>query len=364
MKKVIYHALYLSLFLTLFGCKKGNQMQYGQRPMPVTVEQVKQEDVAVYLDVIGNAASNVTVQVRPQVSGMLLSVHFKEGQEVKKGDLLYTIDPAPFKAVLNKMEANLQKDKASLEYAKGKVNRYSELVKKKFVSELSFEQFETDVLISEAQLVIDQAEIEAAKINLGYCTITSPIDGKVSVFMVDPGNLVSPNDTKPLTEIRQISPIDIQFSLSQNDFQKLQDSSHGKPYLFEVLLPNRDAPITGGEVYFIDNHVDLGTGTIMLKGSISNTDRLLWPGEFVRVKMFLRTETNAITVPESAIQYGQQGAYLFLLQPDKTVNLRPVKLGQQFNGRFVVLEGLTPNDIVVTEGQINLRPGAAVIVTK
>lgn len=332
--------------------------------MPVVVEPVKQQDVPIYLEVIGNTIAHVTIQVRPQISGKLLTAHVKQGQEVKKDDLLYTIDPAPFQAALNKVEAILKKDQASLEYAQRKVKRYSELVKKKFVSELSFEQFETDVQISEAQLIIDQAEIEAAKINLGYCYVKSPIDGKVSLYLVDPGNLVSPTDTKPLTEIRQIAPIDVQFALSQSDFQRLQESHQGERYKFEVVLPNREAPIAGGMVYFIDNHVDLATGTITLKGKMKNEDRVLWPGEFVRVRMFLKTESNALTVPAVAVQYGQQGSYVYILQSDQTVILRPIKLGQQFGEQFVVLEGLAPDNIVVTEGQINLRPGSAVVVTE
>lgn len=353
------------LFLILLSaCKDSKEIPFADRPMPVTVTSVVQKDVPLYLEVIGNVNASTVIEVRPQISGILLQAHVKQGQEVKEGDLLYTIDPAPFIAALNKAKATLKKDESTLEYSKKKVERYKELVKKEFVSALSFEQYETDVLINQAQLLIDQAEIETAEINLRYCFIKSPIDGKISRYIIDPGNRVSPTDQLPLTEIRQLDPVSVQFTLSQRDFQRIQEISSEDDFPFEVILPNRKETIKDGRVTFVDNKIDLATGTITLKGSMKNADRVLWPGEFVRVRMFLQTLRNAMLVPIAAVQFGQEGPYVYILQPNNTVAFKPVILSQEMDNYYVVLEGIKPTDKVVTNGQINLQPGTKVIVTQ
>lgn len=348
------------LALYLSGCSSSSKPP--SRAFPVIVAEVTQEDVPVYLEAIGNVYSWSTVQVRAQVSGKLLKAHVQQGQDVKKGDQLFTIDPKPYQAALDKAKAILQKDEATLAFDKQKVTRYQELVKKNYVAQLTYDQYATDVKTLEAQVAFDKADVDLNTINLAYCYILSPIDGRISQFTVDPGNIVTPNDTTPITEIRQITPANVQFALPQKDFQEVK-KIFKQTIKFEVLLQESKAPIQTGEVYFIDNHVDLSTGTILLKGRVENKERILWPGEFVRVRLLLKTTPKAILVPPGAVQVGQQGKYVYVLKADNTVDLRIVTTGVRYNNRIVIEKGLNPHEIVVVDGQINLRPGIKVSVT-
>lgn len=349
-------------FLTasFWGCSTGSPPP--ARAFPVIVAEVIQEDVPIYMEAIGNVYSWATVQIKAQVSGKLLKAHVQQGQDVKKGDKLFTIDPKPYKASLEKVKAILQKDEATLSFSKQKVTRYIDLLKKNYVAQLTYDQYATDVKTLEAQVAFDKADVDLNTINLAYCFIISPIDGRISQFNVDPGNIVSPSDTSPITEIRQITPANVQFSLPQKDFQELK-KIFSQTIKFDVLLQDSKTPIQTGEVYFIDNHIDLSTGTILLKGKVENIDRSLWPGEFVRVRMLLKTTPQAILVPQGAVQIGQQGKYVYVLKQDNTVELRLVTTGVRYHKNIVIEKGLNPHDIVVVDGQINLRPGVKVTVT-
>ncbi|MDP1834989.1 MAG: efflux RND transporter periplasmic adaptor subunit [Chlamydiales bacterium] len=361
MKKPYLIALAISL-ASCYACSKGPQMP--PRVFPVVTDEVIQRDVPIYLNAIGNISSPWLVEVRPQITGQLLETHAREGREVEVGELLYVIDPAPFQAELDKAKATLEKDEAQLEFAKKKLERYEQLAKKDFVAALTYDQFQTDVKSFAAQVELDRATVKAAAINLGYTQITSPVVGRIGAMPVDNGNIVSPNDTIPLTYVRKMDPINVKFTLAQKDFQKLQDLGLSRHLPLEVLLSDATTPITGGTLTFVDNTFDTTTGTVMLKGSFPNRERLLWPGEFVRVRVLIETRRDAILVPSAAIQYGQPGSYIYVLKPDNTVELRVVKLGEELDGHFVVLDGVQPKETVITDGQINLRNGAAVIVTK
>ena len=353
----------LLLLLVCGACEKEHAPP--QRVFPVVTGQVIERDAPVYMEAFGNIYSPQTVAVVPQVSGILLKTHFQQGQEVKAGDLLFTIDPAPFQAALDQAHAALQGDQAQLELAQKTVERYADLAKLEYVSALNFEQYQTNVSSYQAAIAADKAIVETAAINLGWTRITSPMDGMVGEYSVFPGNLVGPTQTTTsLTTIVQMSPIDVEFSISQADFEKIQARSEKEMPGVEVMLPDAAGPTAVGKVYFIDNQLSVQTGTILCKGTFPNADKKLWPGEFVKVRLLLTTLLKAVMVPTSAIQYGQQGAYIYALSPDGTVTYHLVKVGQEIEDYTVVMDGIKAGDTVITDGQINLHNGVEVIVMK
>jgi multidrug efflux system membrane fusion protein len=358
MKKILL--LSLTVALGFVGCREAPKMP--ERVFPVRVGKVIEQDTPIYFEIIGNVLAPRIVQVRPQITGRLMQAHIQQGQEVTEGQLLYTIDPAPFKAALDKATAVLSKDQAQLAFSKKKVERYETLKEKDYVSALTYEQYQTDVATMTAQVASDQAEVDTATINLDYTLIYAPMSGKITQFLVDPGNLVAPTNTTPLTEIRQIDPIDIQFAISQADFQRLQERFARGEMSFDVLVPELTEPLTGGLVYFVDNHISLNTGTVLIKGRLDNASRRLWPGLFVRVRLLLSTKPNALLVPVPAVQYGQQGPYIYVVTTDQTVDLRKVTLGETIDNHLLIDAGISPGDVVVTDGQLNLRPGVKVQV--
>lgn len=352
---------YWTIFLfCLIGCGKT-----AAPPVPVIlveVGEVTQSDVPIFVEAIGNVSSLLTVQVRPQVGGMITNTYITQGAFVKKDQILYKIDPRPFQAILDKAKATLLKDIAALQLAETKVKRYQELVTKNYVSQLSFEELQTDVDLNKAQIMVDKAEVDTAQLNLDYSTIKAPMDGRISQFRVDTGNVVVANDQNALTEIRQIDPAEVDFSISQNTFFDIKEALANQTLTMYVNLPEMTEP-RKGEVFFIDNHVDLQTGTILLKGVVPNKDYLLWPGEFVTVRLLLKTQKNALLVPEGTVQVGQNGFYLYVYNSEtSTVELRNVKVGNKFEHMTVINEGVRLGEKVVTNGQINLRPGAKVAI--
>lgn len=349
---------FIALCLLLSACTSGQKEK--EAPL-VRVEAVKAEEkeVPIFIQSIGNVVEKSIVQIRPQVQGVLLKAYVKQGQDVKKGDLLYKIDPRPYQAALDEAKGNLERDQANLEQAKITLKRNKELVKKKYIPVLTFEQYETSVKTAEAQVKISEAEVEKATINLDWCTIISPISGKVSVFNIYPGNLVLVNDTQSITEIRELDPINVKFTLTQEEFQQFQEARKKGDLEFEAALPNEKGKTFIGKINFIDNHIDLATGTIMFKGVVNNAKRELWPGEFVNVKIILKTEPHAIVVPSSALQVGAKGSFVYVVQKDKTARAVPVKRGEVMDSMTVVT-GIHKGDIVVTNGQNNLKEGAKV----
>lgn len=353
----------LVIFLALLSACSGRQGP-PPRVFPVETAPAIQKDTPLYLTLMGHIIAHRNVDIRPQISGKLLQTHVEDGQDVKEGELLYTIDPAPFQAALDKAKASVKKDQAQLDFAQAKVKRYEELVKKDFVSALSYEQYQSDVKAFTAQIAADQAETAIAEVNLGYCQIRAPIDGRLGELPIDPGNIVAPTDQRPLTTLRQIAPTDVTFAISQRDFGRLQKLGQSEKMLFDVLLPKEREPVEQGQVFLIDNAFSQQTGTVQMKGTIPNHKKLLWPGEYVRVRLLLQTLPNAILVPTEAIQYGQLGAYLFVWKPDSTVDLRWVEVGEEIEGMQVVRKGVEAGEIVVTNGQLNLRQGAKTHVVK
>jgi multidrug efflux system membrane fusion protein len=344
----------LFLCLILVSCSTKEK----PKTIPLTrveAAQAEEKEVPIYITAIGNILEHSIVQVRPQVQGILLKAYVTQGQDVKAGDLLYEIDPNIYEAALEQAIGTLNKNKATLEQAKITVKRNSELVDKNYIPKLTFEQYETAVKTAEADVAIAQAEVKRAQINLNYCRITSPINGKISAFNVYPGTLVIANDPQAITEIRELDPIDVQFSIAQTEFQKMQQVQANWPLTFEATLPKEPEKKFIGKISFIDNHIDLNTGTLLLKGMLNNTDKRLWPGEFVHIRIFLKKELHALIIPESAVQIGAKGSYVYVVQSDKSVRITPVETGAVVDRNIVILSGLKVGDTVVTNGQINLK---------
>jgi multidrug efflux system membrane fusion protein len=356
--------------------------------VPVTVATVVQKNIPVQVRVIGTVEAYSTVSIKAQINGPVTKVYFKEGQDVKKGDLLFTIDPRPFEAALKQAEANLARDTAQVQQAEANLakdmaqaknaeveaQRYAELIKKEVVSKEEYDQRRTNadafqaairadqaaVDNAKAAVRADQAAVDNAKIQLGYCSIRSPIDGRTGSILVHEGNLVKANDTPALLVINQMTPIYVAFSVPEQQLSEIKKYTAAGKLDVEAIIPNDEKHPAQGVITFIDNAVDSATGTIRLKGTFANHERRLWPGQFVNVVLTLTTQPNAIVIPSQAVQTGQQGPFVFVVKPDLTVESRPIAVGRTVDGETVIEKGLPAGEKVVTDGQLRLVPGAKV----
>jgi multidrug efflux system membrane fusion protein len=347
------------LFLAFFSsaCSNEKSKKPVSAPIPVTVSIAIQKTVPVELRAIGNVQAYSTVTVKSKVGGELVGVHFKEGQDVKKGAPLFTIDPRPYEAALKQAEANLERDLAQAKHAREDARRYESLIQKGVVPQQQYDKFRTDADALEATVLADRAALENAKIQLGYCSIHSPIDGRTGSLIVQQGNHIKAEDIS-LVVINQIVPIDVAFSVPEQFLSEIKKYMALGKLQVEALVPMDDERPERGVITFIDNAVDTNTGTIRLKGTFANREKKLWPGQFVNVVLTLTTEPNAIVVPTQAIQTGQEGQYVFVVKQDLTVESRPVVAGRSMNNETVVKKGLNPDEKVVTDGQLRLYPGA------
>lgn len=347
--------------ILLTGCGGSGDTKNQGPILPVKVTDVEQRDVPIYLETIGNVHPFHSVNIRPQVEGKLTEVHIVSGQNVEPGDSLFTIDQRPFQAALNRAKAVLERDKSALALAEKKVERYAELAKKEFVSPLTYEELQTGVDSTKAQVTIDEVEVELAQINLDYCSIAAPIAGKIDSYSFDPGNIISPANRDPLLVIRQLSPIIIRFTLAQKEFQHVKQTHADGDMTIEIYLPEEPEKVAEGEVYFVDNTIDAQTGTICLKGILDNPEEYFWPGEFVRVKLLVRRQPDALMIPRSAVQIGQHGHYVYVVNKKGEAMPRPIKVGKRIDDEVIVETGLDRGETVVTDGQLNLFPGVKVI---
>lgn len=327
---------------------------------PVRVAKVETRSVPVRLETIGAVQSRSTVQVRSRVDGQLVSAAFQEGQWVKKGDLLFRIDPRPFEAQLSQAQANLARDQAQLDKARSDLDRYAQLSQKGFSSQQKYEEAKATVATLQAIIRADRAAVEIARLQLEFTEIRAPIDGRTGNMLVTPGNLVKANDTPALVVINETRPIHVAFSVPERNVADLKTRLARGPLSVTVSLPERPDKRLAGDVVFINNAVDTATGTIQLKAAFANRDELLTPGQFVRVAVILDTLTDALVVPTGAIQDGQKGSYVFVVRADMTVEPRPVTVGPADEGGTVVKSGLATGETVVTDGQLRLFPGARV----
>jgi len=376
-----------SLFLT--SCKKPEAQAAGGRPpAAVTVTEVVVQDVPVYLDQIGNVAAIETVTLRSQVAGKVVAVNFVEGSDVKKGQVLYEIDPRPFRAALAQSEAAVAQAKANQVTAKAEFERMEAVRNTAAVSQSDYDVKKGALAVAEAQVLAAEANVETARLNLDYCTIKSPIDGRTGQRLVDAGNLVKENDTN-LVVIQRLDPVYVDFTITESElpivkryldqsqlqvqiflpseFERMTNSPAVAPTSQPATAPSSAPaealvrPIRLGNLVFIDNAVREGTGTIKVRASVENTQRTLWPGQYVRVRPILTIKKDAVLVPSSALQVGQGGAFVYVAVGD-VAEMRPVTVGQRHGSLTVVDTGLSSGDKVVTSGHMTLFPGAKIAI--
>jgi len=357
--KIPWRILGLLLLTILASACSNGKAKDPIAPPPVIVGLVTKKTVPVELRAIGNVQAYSTVMVKSKVGGELVRVHLIEGQDVKKGDLLFTIDPRPYEAALKQVEANLQKDLAQAKHAREDAKRYEFLIQKGVVPQQQYDKSRAEADALEATVLADKAAVENAKIQLDYCSIRSPMDGRTGSLSVKQGNIIKADDITLLV-INQIIPIDVSFSIPEQFLPEIRKQMASKKLQVEASSPQNDEGPDKGTITFVDNAVDTSTGTIRLKGTYANRERKLWPGQFVNVVLTLKEEPNVIVVPSQAIQTGQQGQYVFVVKPDLTVESRQVKAGRTVNGETVVQKGLQADERVVTDGQLRLYPGARV----
>jgi len=347
------------LFLTACsGTKAAGPAAPGTPVVPVLAATVEEKDVPVQVQAIGSVESYSTVAVKTQITGELTGVFFREGQEVKKGELIFTLDKRPFEAVLKQAQSTLAKDQAQAEMARVQARRYAVLMKDGVVAKEQYDQMQSSADALDAAVEADKAAVENARVQLIYCSIDSPINGRVGSLLIHQGNMIKANDV-PLVNINQIQPIRVAFTVPEQYLAEIKRFAANGKLPVQVSIPNDSKPATG-KLSFIDNTVDPTTGTIKLKGEFANTDRRLWPGQFVDVVLTLHTQPNAIVVPSQAVNTGQQGQYVFVIKPDMTVETRPVAVNRTTKGQSVIDKGLGPGERVVTDGQLRLVPGSRV----
>lgn len=350
----------VALFTASFVAACASQ-QTGDAPevVPVNVSAVAQKDVPVQLRAIGNVEAYSMVAVKSQVDGELAQINFKEGQEVNEGDLLFVIDPRPYQAALRQAEANLARNRAEANNAQVQAERYQHLVASNFVSKDQYDQVRTQADSLKAVVHADQAAVENAKLQLQYCYIHSPITGRVGQYLVHMGNVVKNRDTTLVT-INRIRPVYVTFSVPEHQLGEIRQRAAAHELRVQAFLSNDGAHPAVGDLSFIDNAVDMKTGTVLLKGLFPNADEMLWPGQFVTVTLTLRTQPHALLVPAAAIQTGQQGPYVFVVGKDLTAQVRPVVTGLAVADEVVVENGLELGDTVVIRGQVRLAAGTKV----
>ena len=332
--------------------------------VPVSVAKVERSDVPVYLSGLGTVQANNAVQVRARVDGTLIAVPVQEGQEVKAGEVLARIDPRPYQAALDQAEAKRQQDQAQLANAQRELARTSALARQDFASRQQLDQNQAAVAQFTAAVAADAAAVEAARINLGFTTITAPFDGRVGLRQIDPGNLVRAGDTTPILTLSQVHPIAVLFTLPQEDLPRLAAAMAERRLPVAALPAGSDTPLDQGALLTIDNAVDPSTGTIRAKAVFPNAAGQLWPGQFVRARLKLDTERGVLTIPSEAVQHGPNGLFAYVVRPNGTVARAPVTLRSDDGHTAVVASGLQEGAIVVTSGQSRLDDGTAVTVVR
>ncbi|HET7694854.1 MAG TPA: efflux RND transporter periplasmic adaptor subunit [Vicinamibacterales bacterium] len=363
--------------------------------MPVVTVKAQAKSVPVNIPAVGTVEPVTTVQVRAQVTGQLSAVHFSEGQDVRKGQLLFTIDPRPFETALQQAEAVLARDSATARNAAQQKERYEDLFKRGLIPRDQYETQTASAAALQATLEADRAAVDNAKLNLNYTRIAAPMSGRTGALGIHVGDLVRANDTTPLVVINQVSPIYVSFSVPGRYLGEIRRFQAQKPLAVEArgqapLAPGAQAPppptpapfgqevapgqgatmpvkpglVEQGRVTFIDNTVDAATGTIKMKATFDNRDQGLWPGLFVQVTLSLTAEDNVIVVPAAAVQPSASGQFVYVIKPDRTAEVRPVAVARQFGEEMIIARGLAAGEEVVTDGQLRLTPGAQVSIAQ
>jgi multidrug efflux system membrane fusion protein len=353
--------LLLSLCLNFSGCSRSDkQAQTEPPPVPVLIAETVQQDTPFFLDAIGNVAALNTVDVKSRVTGELIRSFFKAGDYLTAGQEMFTIDPAPFEAKVKEAQAKLNQSRVQYEQAKREYARFQVLYSEKAVSQEQLETKQVDMNSKLYQTELIRAELETARLNLGYCFIKCPLDGETGEIFIDNFNIVNANQDRLVT-LKQIKPIKIKFSVPGKYLDQLR-KYHAEGNVAVYVSGNNTEDLIAGRLTLIDNAINIKTGMIPLEATFENTDEKLWPGQFVRVRLELTVSKNAVLVPQRSVNEGPDGQYVWVMNSDSTVAMKPVKLDRR-NGEMVVLAGgLSAGEKVITDGQLLLRPGAKVLV--
>jgi len=349
----------LAMFSASCQQAANSKQTNGVPAVPVTVAQAEQREVPITLSAVGNMLPFSTVQIKTMVSAEIMRAGFSDGDFVRKGQLLFQLDPRSFEADLLKAKGQLEKDKATAVTARANANRYSALFKEGVVARELYEQMVSTADQAEAAVLADQGAVESARVNVTFTKIFSPIDGRTGGMQLYPGNVSKANDL-PLVTINQVTPIYASFSIPEQFLPEVKERLTKGSLKVAATIPNTSVPVDVGKVTFVDNTVDRTTGMITLRATFPNKDRVLWPGQFITVVLTLSNRPNATIVPFQAVQSGQQGPYMYVVKQDKTVEMRLVKLGPQYKEQLVIDDGVKPGETVVTDGHIRLVPGAKV----
>jgi membrane fusion protein, multidrug efflux system len=345
------------------GCGKESQPTFERPPAPVTTAAARAQDVPLYIDAVGKIVAREVVSIQPQVSGRIVKIHFTDGADVKAGDLLFTIDPRPFQAQLNQSEANLAQAEAALSLAKVNFARVEMVSDPRAVSRQDYDTKKNAVEAAEAQLRLNRAAVESARLNLEYCTIRSPINGRAGQRNVDAGNVVSANNSTLLV-IQRLDPIYADFTVTENELTAVQRNMSNRALTVEVRLPDDSARPRAGKLTFLDNSVQEGSGTVKLRATLANGDRQFWPGRFAKVRLVLETRRDAVLVPAEAPQLSAKGSFVYVVNGDASAELRAVKVGQRHGDLVVIEDGVKAGERVVVTGQLGVTPGGKVRIVQ
>ncbi len=355
----------LALAFALAGCKGGGGGHggpgghRGAPPVPVRTAKALVKTTPVEISAIGNVEAANTVEVRPQVGGILEKVAFSEGDAVKKGQVLFTIDPAPYRATLDQAEAKLAKDRVIAANDQVTFKRMQALRGKGYIDKGTFDTAKANADSSAATVKVDQAALESARLNLSWTTLRSPIAGRTGRLLVQAGNLVSPQSAQSLVTIRTLRPIYVTFSIPEDRLAEVRREAAAGDALAVTATPAGGKAHTG-KLSFVDNAVEAATGTVVLKATFPNDDDGLWPGQFVNVVLVVRRQQNSVVVPDQAVQTSQKGNFVFVVEKGDTVKMQPVKVGAHLQGEVVIDTGLKGGETVVTDGQLKLTPGSKI----
>ena len=360
LKAVLIYSISLALFVMAAGC--GKEEKKSSPPMPVTVAPVESETVPIYLDYVGTTDSIQMVDINARVEGFLIKRAFEDGADVKEGQLLFVIDPRPFEADLAAAQAQLAESRASLSYALEQVRRYEPLVDKQYITQDTYDGYVTQAEENRAAVEAAQANVTQAMLNLSYCTMYSPFDGRIGRRYVDVGNLVgAAGEPTKLATIVQLDPLYVYFSVAERDVPKVIGTQEEKPLTVSVLLPDETKTPESGTVDFINNQVDVNTGTIELRAVVTNTKKSILPGQYVKVRLLLGEQPNTTIVPQQAVGEQQGQKYVYVVGDGNKVVFRNVMVGQDYGNKYTVIsKGVKAGEKVIIEGLQKVRPGMTV----
>ncbi len=366
---VLCVALLLSGVLLMPACSGSSSTNAGAPraaappPVPVGVAVAEKRDMPVYLSGLGNVTALYTVTLKTRVDGQIMQVNFKEGQEVKKDQLLIQIDPRPYQVALESAQATLFKDQTQYRIAAREFQRYQDLFQEGVVSREQLDAQESTAGALEGTVKADQAAVDNAQLNLVYCKVTSPINGRIGIRLVDPGNMVHASDAGGMLVITQLKPITVIFTLPEDSLSTITSRMGRGTLPVEIYSRDDRTRLATGQLLTIDNQIDTTTGTVRLKAIAANESDQLWPNQFVNVRLLLDTRKDATVIPSAALQRGAQGTYAFVVQPDKSVKIQPITVGLTQGNLIVIDSGINPGDQVVVDGQDKLQDGSKVVPT-